>query len=462
MATKKFTTITPLKTIFTLLVLACMCMQAKAETRIVETITSLDWWTTEGVQTSWDDEIFVNADQLNKGDKVTITFNCEDGNALQIFSYESEGQVTNYTTGTGTEPWTYNKYSSAVYNEKYNITIDTRTAQYGLTIKGGAKIYSITSFNAGSTDCLPTDKEVTKIASGMYIENWYNTFLRIESSNLDGHVGDILRVVTTGTGDDAYAFIKNSNWDAVVSGSDKFSIAGWKYYDITINNDLIAKLSVNGTEETPYLILGGYNHTVQGVYIIENGDSDYDWDAIENNSNMVYATKEGDLISKSSNWSSYPIEGSFFANIEQNTMNNIVRVYYSGAEGGQMSATDKVTDASFLVSRSSETIGGTTYELCYHNFIDLANGDGYIDFPISDVATRFYNATSPDDKYRTPYEEITGELWKLQHNGMSINAVNCNITQTHFDGIIYPNSSIPIQIIILRCCYLDIGYGNIV
>lgn len=422
MATKKFTTISPLKTIFTLLVLACMCMQAKAETRRVETVTSLDWWTTEGVQTSWDDEIFVNADQLNKGDKVTITFNCEDGNALQIFSYESEGQVTNYTTGTGTEPWTYNEYSSAVYNEKYNITIDTRTAQYGLTIKGGAKIYSITSFNAGSTDCLPTDKEVTKIASGMYIKNWYDTFLKIESSNLEGHTGDILRVVTTGTGDDAYAFIKNSNWDAVVSGSDKFSIAGWKYYDITINNDLITKLNVNGTEGTPYLILGGYNHTVQGVYIIENGSSDYDWDSIENNSNMVYATKSGELIKWSSEWRSCSIDGSFFANIEQNTMNNIVRVYYTDAAGGQMSANDQVTDARFIVSRSSEEINGHTYKLCYHDYINLSDGDGYIDFPISDVATKFSD-------YRTPSEEITGELWKLQHNGMSINAVNCNVTK---------------------------------
>lgn len=420
MATKKFTTISPLKTIFTLLVLACMCMQAKAETT---TITSLDWWTPEGVQTSWDDVIFVNADQLNEGDEVTITFNCEAEKSLQIFSSEGDNKVTNYTTQNGQAPWTYNQYSSAVYNEKYYITIDTRTANYGLTIKGGATIYSITRFNAGSTDCLPTDKVVTKIASGMYIRNWYDTFLKIESSNLYDHVGDILRVVTKGTGDDAYAFIKNSNWDAVVSGSDKFSIAGWKYYDITINNDLITKLNVNVPEETPsYLILGGYNHIVQGVYIIENGDSDYDWDAIENNSNMVYATKSGELIKWSSDWSSYSIEGSFFANIEQNTMNNIVRVYYTDADHGQMSATDNVTDASFLVSRSSETIGDKEYPLCYHNFINLTDGKGYIDFPISDVATKFTN-------YKTPSEEITGELWKLQHNGMSINAVNCNVTK---------------------------------
>lgn len=424
MATKKFTTNSPLKTIFTLLVLACMCMQAKAETT---TITSLDWWTTDGVQTSWDDEIFVNADQLNEGDQVTITFNCEAGKYLQIFSSEGDNKVTNYTIETGTEPWTYNKYSSAVYNEKYYITIDTRTAQYGLTIKGGATIYSITRFNAGSTDCLPTDKPFIKIAGGMYIRNWYDTFLKIESSNLEGHVGDILRVVTKETGDDAYAFIKNSNWDAVVSGSDKFSIAGWKYYDITINQDLIDKVSVEGSEDNPYIIFGGYNHIVQGVYIIdiiENGSSADSWSDIENNSNMVYATKNSPFTnwSSESGWSSYLIEGSFFANIPQNTMNNIVRVYYTGAAGGQMSATDKVTDASFLVSRSSETIGEKTYDLCYHNFINLTDGEGFIDFPISDVATKFTD-------YRTPYEEITGELWKLQHNGMLINAVNCNITK---------------------------------
>lgn len=420
MATKKFTTISPLKTIFTLLVLACMCMQAKAETT---TITSLDWWTTDGVQTSNTDEIFVNADLLNEGDQVTITFNCEAGGALQIYSNEGEGKVTNYTTGTGTEPWTYNEYSSAVYNEKYYITIDTRTANYGLTIKGGATIYSITSINAGSTDCLPTGKEVTKIASGMYIKNWYDTFLKIESSNLDGHVGDILRVVTTGTGDDAYAFIKNSNWDAVVSGSDKFSIAGWKYYDITINQDLINKLSVDGTEGTPYLILGGYNHTVQGVYIIENGENADSWSTIEGRNNMVYtATNSGTLIEWSDEWSSYLIEGSFFANIPQNTMNNIVRVYYTDANGGQMSANDQMTGAKFIVSRSSEEINGHTYKLCYHDYINLSDSEGYIDFPISDVATKFSN-------YRTPSEEITGELWKLQHNGMSINAINCKVTK---------------------------------
>lgn len=71
------------------------------------------------------------------------------------------------------------------------------------------------------------------------IENWYADPYVLQNGEFDA-VGQTLRVICGDAGDDAYAFLKkkDASWSSIMSGSDKFSIAGWRYFDIKVNNSL--------------------------------------------------------------------------------------------------------------------------------------------------------------------------------------------------------------------------------
>jgi hypothetical protein len=79
------------------------------------------------------------------------------------------------------------------------------------------------------------------IGSGlpMPITDWYASPYLLQDDKFDA-VGKTLRVICSETGDDAYAFLKinDAQWSSIMSGADKFSIAGWKYFDVKVNKQL--------------------------------------------------------------------------------------------------------------------------------------------------------------------------------------------------------------------------------
>ena len=104
--------------------------------------------------------------------------------------------------------------------------------------------------------------ECTEIMSTpQYISDWYNEGFVLKTSN--DYVGKTLRVVCLETADDSYAFLKKntSGWPSLMSGSDKFSIAGWKYFEIKINDELNNLLKGDG------LRIGGNNYYIAGIYV---------------------------------------------------------------------------------------------------------------------------------------------------------------------------------------------------
>ena len=90
-------------------------------------------------------------------------------------------------------------------------------------------------------------KNVTEIMSTpQYIKDWYSDGYVLHTNQ--DYTNQTLRVVCMETGDDAYAFLKknDSGWPSLMSGSDKFCIAGWKYFEIKINGELNELLRGNG------------------------------------------------------------------------------------------------------------------------------------------------------------------------------------------------------------------------
>lgn len=116
----------------------------------------------------------------------------------------------------------------------------------------------------------------TSIGSGlpMPIKDWYASPYLLQDDNFDA-VGKTLRVICSETGDDAYAFLKinDAQWSSIMSGADKFSIAGWKYFDVKVNkqlNEIIQKSWQDGDSTMGGLLIGGNNFTISGIYLYGN------------------------------------------------------------------------------------------------------------------------------------------------------------------------------------------------
>lgn len=102
------------------------------------------------------------------------------------------------------------------------------------------------------------------------IKDWYSAPYVLQDGNFKA-VGKTLRVICVDAGDDAYAFLKkkDASWSSIMSGSDKFSIAGWRYFDIKVNN------SLNDIIKNPGgLLIGGNNYTIYGIYLYGENQAD--------------------------------------------------------------------------------------------------------------------------------------------------------------------------------------------
>lgn len=267
------------------------------------------------------------------------------------------------------------------------------------------------------------------------IKNWYSNPYVLQNGEFDA-VGKTLRVICVDAGDDAYAFLKknDASWNSIMSGSDKFSIAGWRYFDIKVNN------SLNGIiKNTGGLLIGGNNYTIYGIYLYDDkqaGSADeLDWK--EDDTDLIKTYTFTDAIGGTTDWVSAEIPGSFFEYKSEtgnqvqgsevtsttklaNTKNNIIRLVFDdkASAGAQVSAkdTENKCEAAYIRQRRND--------LRYVNFADCAGRD-YYDFELSDAITKF----------KTFEEVITGEegvktgmLSKLLLNGMNVGAKGVKIT----------------------------------
>lgn len=275
------------------------------------------------------------------------------------------------------------------------------------------------------------------------IKNWYSDPYVLQDNNFDA-VGKTLRVICVDAGDDAYAFLKNNdkNWSSIMSGSDKFSIAGWRYFDIKVNTELqniIRAYWNDGDKEKGGLLIGGNNYTIYGIYLYgekQDGPADeLDWKE-DDKTDLIDTYTFTDAIGGTSSWASATIPGSFFeykgqtGNQEQgsggssttklaNTKNNIIRLVFDGQapKGAQVSAKDTENDCKAAYIRQRRN------DLSYVNFADCADRYHY-DFELSDAITIFEDF----ETVKTGPEGVkTGMLSKLLRNGMNVGAKGVTI-----------------------------------
>lgn len=280
-------------------------------------------------------------------------------------------------------------------------------------------------------DYKPTGDNVTEIMSTpQYIKDWYSDGYVLHTDQ--DYVNKTLRVVCMETGDDAYAFLKRNDdgWPSLMSGSDKFSIAGWKYFEIKINGELNGLLRGNG------LRIGGNNYYIAGIYVYDDGTTAPNW--TEDNSDIVDTYTFSDPIDGTSGWSDWSkgrIDGSFFefegrskgqpGAVESlkkiaNTKNNIIRLYLQDVHPDtQISATDGGDGrATYIRQRKQDANGGFYYQ----NYADCGYVDHY-DFELSDAITVFGKGDQGYKPIIGAEGVKTGMLSTLLLNGMNV-AIN--------------------------------------
>lgn len=294
----------------------------------------------------------------------------------------------------------------------------------------------------------PTGVYKEIMSTPLYIKDWYSNASYLLKTNQD-YVGKTLRVVCLETGDDAYAFLKkgDSNWTTLMSGSDKFSIAGWKYFEIKINDDLNNLLKGDG------LRIGGNNYYIAGIYVYGSDTTAPAWADEESDVIDTY-TFSSPLGGTAKEWEGAKIPGSFFEFQGQgdqisktklaNTKNNIIRFVFDGTagEGAQVSAKDAnpastsssddiLKDAngnyaSYIRQRNHDQ---TTNSFYYVDYADCSQGATYFDFELSDAITLFkdYNHPVVDNTDNAPGVK-KGMLSTLLQNGMVIGVNKAKVT----------------------------------
>lgn len=293
---------------------------------------------------------------------------------------------------------------------------------------------SIKHLNIDLSKLVPTG--ATSIGKNLpyKIGNWYSDPYVLQDGNFDA-VGKTLRVICVDAGDDAYAFLKkkDASWNSIMSGSDKFSIAGWRYFDIKVNNSLNDII-----KNTDGLLIGGNNYTIYGIYLyVDKQDGSADelaWQ--EDDSDLIDTYTIGKTTEGKDGWVSAEIPGAFFEYKSEtgnqvqgsgvtsttklaNTKNNIIRLVFDGQAptGAQVSAKDTENDCEAAYIRQRRN------DLRYVNFADCADRYHY-DFELSDAITKFKNW---QEVITGPEGVKTGMLSKLLLNGMQVGAKGVKI-----------------------------------
>lgn len=418
-----------------LMLLVLIGMGASASTDEIQ----LTWGETTSSSDGWSSLVVTNAKEVIKeGDLLIFSFDA--ASSTDQYAISNENGVKIYTEGCkDNEDW----YDCANGQKDFVLTVtrkfydDIHNGGLRLQYKGLKNLNGhIKRFEDGNF-YKPTGSNVTEIMSTpQHIENWYSNGFVLKTDH--DYVNWTLRVVCKETGDDAYAFLKRNDdgWPSLMSGSDKFSIAGWKYFEIKINGELNGLLRGNG------LRIGGNNYYIAGIYVYNDGTMAPNW--TEDNSDIVdtYTFSQPiDGTSGWSDWSSGRIDGSFFefegrgkgqpGAVEStkkiaNTKNNIIRLYLQKAQSdAQISATDGGDGrAAYIRQRKQDANGGFYYQ----NYADCGYVD-HCDFELSDAITVFAKG---DQGYRPIIGAAgvkTGMLSTLLLNGMNVAIYHGKITK---------------------------------
>lgn len=413
-----------------LMLLVLIGMGASASTDEIQ----LTWGEKTSSSDGWSSLVVTNAGEIKQGDFLIFSFDAASSSDLYAISNKSGDKI--YTVGCKNNQNWYNcadgqEYFVLTVTKKFcdDIQKDGLLLQYkGLQhLKGYIK----------RIDYKPTGDNVTNVTEIMstpqYIKDWYSDGFVLHTDQ--DYVNKTLRVVCMETGDDAYAFLKKnkSGWPSLMSGSDKFSIAGWKYFEIKINGELDGLLRGEG------LRIGGNNYYIAGIYVYDDGTTAPNWGEEESDivdtydfQNSVDGPVEG-----SSDWASRTIAGSFFEfkgrgqqrAIEPtkkiaNTKNNIIRLYLKDTTSDtQISAKDAGdVNAAYIRERKHDITNNSFY---YQNFADCGVADHY-DFELSDAITVFDDW----DKPKTGTDGVkTGMLSTLLLNGMNVGIKHGTITK---------------------------------
>lgn len=371
----------------------------------------------------WSSLLVTNAGEIQQGDFLIFSFDEASSSDQYAICNESGDKI--YTEGCkDNEDW----YDCANGQKDFVLTVTRKF--YDAIQSGGLRLQykglknlngHIKRFEDGNF-YKPTGSNVTEIMSTpQYIENWYSKGFVLHTDQ--DYVNKTLRVVCMETGDDAYAFLKRNDdgWPSLMSGSDKFSIAGWKYFEIKINDELNELLRGNG------LRIGGNNYYIAGIYVYDDGTTAPNWTAEP--SDVVDTYEFSQPIDGSKGWASYTISGSFFEfkgrgqqrAIEPtkkiaNTKNNIIRLYLKDTTSDtQISAKDAGdVNAAYIRERKHDETNNSFY---YQNFADCGVADHY-DFELSDAITVFEKYNEPITN--KPEGVKTGMLSTLLLNGMNV------------------------------------------
>lgn len=415
---------------------------------------NLTFGTRTGGTNDWYEQEVTDAQtQLRVGDMVLVSYSEVTSGDCQYAICNKNGNKI-YTNGADVvDGATQDYYTCPMGDKDFTFTVDQNlyNAIYsgGLVIqeKGlntdGKMTISVIRITEDWSQYKPAN--ATEIMSTpQYIKDWYNEGYVLTTST--DYIGKTLRVVCLETGDDSYAFLKEKgNGDpAIMSGSDKFSIAGWKYFEIKINSTLNALLRGNG------LRIGGNNYYIAGIYVYGNETEASDWKDEESDIIDDYVFQ--DAIGGDDWVTADPIPGSFFEYHSSNnqistekianTKNNIIRFVFESAagSGAQVSAKDNdgINNAGTYIRQRNEEKNDQGYgtgNYYYVNYADVKEGADHFDFELSDAITVFKvkkdDGTDNPDAWKTP---VTGEagvkkgmLSTLLQNGMQIGAKNVKI-----------------------------------
>lgn len=417
-----------------LMLLVLIGMGASASTEIKLTLGEPETNSSNG----WSSQVVTNAKEaIQQGDFLIFSFDEASSSDQYAICNESGDKI--YTVGCKNNQ---NWYNCANGQKDFVLTVTKKF--YDAIQSGGLRLQykGLKHLNGyiKRIDYKPTGSNVTNVTEIMstpqYIENWYSDGFVLHTDQ--DYVNKTLRVVCMETGDDAYAFLKKnkSGWPSLMSGSDKFSIAGWKYFEIKINGEL------NGLLRGEGLRIGGNNYYIAGIYVYDDGTTAPNW--TEDNSDIVDTYTFSNPIDGTNGWSEWSkgrIDGSFFefegrgkgqpGAVEStkkiaNTKNNIIRLCLQDVQPDALiSATDGGDGrATYIRQRKQDANGGFYYQ----NYADCGSVDHY-DFELSDAITVFAKG---DQGYRpiTGAAGVkTGMLSTLLLNGMNVAIYHGKITK---------------------------------
>lgn len=407
-----------------LMLLVLIGMGASASTEI-----QLELEKTTSSSDVWSSQVVTNAKEVIKeGDLLIFSFDEASSSDQYAICNESGDKI--YTEGCkDNEDW----YDCANGQKDFVLTVTRKF--YDAIQSGGLRLQykGLKNLNGHIKRIFedgnfyePTGsnvKNVTEIMSTpQYIENWYSGGYVLKTDQ--DYVNKTLRVVCMETGDDAYAFLKknDSGWPSLMSGSDKFSIAGWKYFEIKINGEL------NGLLRGEGLRIGGNNYYIAGIYVYDDGTTAPNWG--EEESDVVDTYEFSQPIDGTSGWANGKIEGSFFeftgrsngqpGAVESpkkiaNTKNNIIRLYLDNTASNTQIYAKDAGDGRAAYIRQRKQVENTE-KFYYQDFADCGVADHY-DFELSDAITVF----DEWDKPKTGTDGVkTGMLSTLLLNGMNV------------------------------------------